>query len=1506
MIAIPIGATPIVEVISYTEETYKLDEYGMHRIMPRQPSVCKSANPEDIKFIYNDEAYTTKGFIEKPIAEIELAGNMRGVYFGFLNIKPVVYDASTNTIKVRNNIEIEVKFKGGDKAQSQNIFEKTYSPYFSTFYNQLFNKNVYDDNPDLYKHPVYMLVVADRKFENVMQPWLNWKTKKGFYLDVNYTDEIGTSYSAIKNFIKNKYNNGVSTGKVPTFVVLFGDTPQIPATYGTKTNEVTDLYYGSIDGDIYPEMFCSRMCCETTSEMSNLIEKVLVYEQYTMADPSYLNNVLLIAGYDYNWNPIVGQPTIKYATQNYFNAAHGYTGVHSYLTSPYTGCYNYLSSGVAHAHYTAHGSNTSWANPSFSVNDVNNLTNVGKYFLAIGNCCIAADYAYNPVCFGEALIRANKKGAYSYIGSAPSTYWNEDYYWAVGAHNASSGSVPTFQGSSMGAFDAMFKTESFNTVNSTNFAGLLAVSYAHEGSYPTHSNPTYYWEAYNVLGDGSIMPYLSKPDANIVSHSNTILMGVETFTVSAAPLSLVALSKDGVLLGTALIDESGTANVPITPVFTSGNIDLVITCPQKIPYVTQLTVSTPSGPYLSLDGYILAGDGILSYGETTDLSLRIKNVGVNSTTSNSTVTISCANNDITINNATGTCPAISPNQVKTVSGFNISVANNVENGTEYKFDVTITNNSNTWEDSFYLTVYKPELSFENYIWEGSFAPNTTSDITVCYKNEGGFKVSDVNYNLTSNNSNIIISPTSQNVGVIEPNETKCATFAVTFGSNISSNEVIPFNTNASGDNGNITANSQFSISNACNIVFEMHDSYGDGWNLNGRIQVSFDDGSPSVEIRLQNGYIGYDTINVNTGIGVSLQWVGGYYNNENSFKLYYEFDPDNIIYETSSPSSGFLYSFTSNCGNDLIVEPITNLNGTVNGNNVNLTWNHPNASNVDSYIIYCDGVEIGTTNNLNYTHFNNEPGTYNYCVVAVINGSQSEQVCIVIVIEEEEIECNPITNLNDNVNENNVTLSWNAPADSDTYTYKVYRNGSFITNTSNTTFTQSNLEVGSYNYCVEANKANCVAEQVCVNVTIEEEEIECNPITNLNANVNENNVTLSWNAPADSDTYTYKIYRNGNYITTISNTTFAQNNLDAGNYNYCVEANKANCIAEQVCVNVTIEEEEVECNPITNLNANVNENNVTLSWNAPADNDTYTYKIYRNGNYITTVSNTSFAQNNLEAGIYNYCVEANKANCVAEQVCVNVTIEEEEIECNPITNLNANVNENNVTLSWNAPADSDTYTYKIYRNGNYITTISNTTFAQNNLDAGIYNYCVEANKANCIAEQVCVNVTIEEEEIECNPITNLDANVNNNSVTLSWDAPVDSDTYTYKIYRDGNYITTVSNTTFTQNNLTSGTYNYCIEANKTDCIAEQVCIEVTIDLTGIDDSNISVFPNPTNNIININGIVVKDVRVYNNLGQLVDIQYVNVINVSKYLPGIYLFNIRSEDGNIYKVKVVKQ
>ncbi|MGI6719150.1 MAG: C25 family cysteine peptidase [Bacteroidales bacterium] len=1025
MIAIPVGATPFVTVKSYTEEVYNLSEYGMHKIMPRQPSVSKSANLDEVKFIYNEDAYNTKGFVGKDMVEVEVAGNLRGVHFGFINIRPIVYDASTNVIKVRNNIEIEVKFEGGDKAATQNLFKVTYSPYFNAFYSKLFNRNVYDDHPDIYQNPVHMLVIADRMFEEVMQPWLEWKTKKGFYLNVNYTDEIGTSYNQIQQFVKNTYNEGLNTGEVPVFVVLFGDIAQIPATNGSNTHEVTDLYFGSIDGDIYPEMYASRLCCETTTQMASLIEKTLVYEQYTMEDPSYLNNVLLIAGHDYSWTPKVGKPTIEYAMQYYYNTEHGYENVHSYLSQPYTGCYSYLSSGVAHAHYTAHGSNTSWADPSFSVSDVNNLTNEGKYFLAIGNCCIAADYAYNPVCFGEAMIRANKKGAYAYIGASPSTYWNEDYYWAVGAHNTPYGQVPTYDGSSMGSFDAMFMEDAFNTVSSTNFAGLLAVSYSHEGSYPTHSNPTYYWQAYNILGDGSIMPYLTEPEENNVSHSQIIYIGFDTYTVSADPNSLVAISKDGEIFGTALVGESGTVDVEITPITSSGTVDLVVTCPQRIPYITELIAQAAEGPYLTLDSYTLGGDGILSYGETTDLSLIIKNVGVDPTNSESTVTISCDSDQITINNATATCNALSPDQTFTVSGFNFTVANDIEDGQLFTFNVSISNAKETWETTLRVKAFKPILSFDRFEWEGGFEPNSTINLNVCYANTGGFKVSDVTVNLTSTNSNITISPNTVSLGQIDPEGTGCATFVINVG-NVEETDILEFETTASGDNGLITAESTFTLSNSCNVVFYLTDSYGDGWNGGGNLDIMFDDGTPTVNITVPSGSSVFEKIlNITTGTEVTLKYNSGSWDTENGIKVYYEDDPDNIIYQVTGPSSGVLFTFICECAATLI-QPISNLDlEIINDNNVQLTWTHPNVDNIASFIIYRDGTEIGVTDELTYLDENVPGGAHTYCVVAVTSdGQESMQVCQNISIVNGD--CNQIENLQATVDGNVVTLTWQA------------------------------------------------------------------------------------------------------------------------------------------------------------------------------------------------------------------------------------------------------------------------------------------------------------------------------------------------------------------------------------------------------------------------------------------------------------------------------------------------
>ena len=596
LLAVPFGATPSVNVINYSTSDYSLADYGINTIMPHQPSVRKDQRPEDVEFVYNATAYQSRSLSTAPQASIELQGTLRGVQVGSLVINPVSYNAATNTLRVFNNIEVEVRFDGADRAETERMLLNTYSPYFDIVYKQFFNyrqiMDVYDDHPDLMAYPVNMIVVAPEDYISTLQPWLNWKTQKGFYINLVTTAQAGGNYNAIRSYVQNLYNTGISQGNTPTFLVLVGDVAQVPNTMGTSTQKVTDLYYGSVDGDYFPDMFYSRMSAENTSQLTAVINKILQYEQYTMPDPSYLNNVTLIAGWDSYWTPRVGAPTINYATTYYYNTEHGFNEVHSHVNqSQYPGCYNALNTGVGFVNYTAHGSDNMWYQPQLNNTGVNQLTNTDKYFLAMGNCCLSGNFGHSSACFGEAMIRAENKAAYSYIGSCPNTYWYEDYYFGVGATNVFN-QTPSLTNSATGVYDGIWMDDTYNTVSSIVFLGNLAVCYASTGGYQTSSSPTYYWQAYHVLGDGSIMPYRVQPTPNNVSHASTFPVGATYFQVNAQEGSYVAISQNNTLKGVALVPASGSVNVPVSGV-TSGQVRIVVTKPQRQPYIQDITVGNP-------------------------------------------------------------------------------------------------------------------------------------------------------------------------------------------------------------------------------------------------------------------------------------------------------------------------------------------------------------------------------------------------------------------------------------------------------------------------------------------------------------------------------------------------------------------------------------------------------------------------------------------------------------------------------------------------------------------------------------------------------------------------------------------------------------------------------------------------------------------------------------------------------------------------------------------------
>jgi hypothetical protein len=1010
LIAIPYGVKDVtVEVKSYNTKVYALADYGVKALYPQQPLLFKNQKPEDVPFAYNEKAYAHKGFAERPIAEVKIQGTMRGIQVGALTVNPVQYDAASNSIRVFNDIVVEVRYSQYDKSTAYNEFARTFSPYFAGVYGQMFNwrDDVYDQHPDLWQAPVKMLVIANRMFEDALQQWLAWKTTKGFYLNVNYTDEIGSNASAIRAFIQEEYDKDA-----PTFLVIVGDKEQVPASAtGSETNCVTDLQYSSIDGDQFPDMYHSRLSATSAAQLTAMLNKALEYEQYTMPDPSYLNNALLIAGADNGYGVEVGRPTIWYASNYYYNTEHGFDNVYEFSHGSYTNCYSYLSSGVGFANYTAHGSQTSWADPEFNVNNVNNLTNEHKYFLAIGNCCQSGDWGYGT-CFGEAMVRAENKGAYAYIGSCPNTTWYNDYYFGVGATNRHDGTMPTFEETTMGMYDAAWVDDAYNTVCSYMFIGNLAGNAAQALGYQMHSATLYYWQAYHVLGDGSVMPFRVQPTENNVSHMPTLPIGMDFFTVSADPGSYVGITKDGILYGAGMIGESGTADIAISPITSGGDVTICVTHPQRIPYTNVIPAAAMEGAYVAIDN--VECEQPLVTGAYVVPTVSLKNVGIE-TAENINVVLSTESEYVELVGTTATVPSLAPDQVYPIAdAFSFNTDVNIPNNTKVRFFVTCTAGDDTWEGKFDLTFGAPEFAITN-ISNTELAPGGNGTITFDIANNGGADAENAVLEVYTSSSDLTLAANSFDLGNITAGASINFPVDVTVNSGVEIGSTYEVNYLVTA--GHYSTSGSYIIT-VGNIVetFETGDFSLYDWQFSGSTNWTIvNEGAYAGTYCAQSGSISHSqqtdlilTIDILADGEISFyrkvssennwDWLRFYIDNVQKGEWSGDAAWNQEAYPVTTGTHTFKWSYqkdgsVSN-GSDcawvdniqfpptnviLSLNPVIDLQANVNGNDVNLTWNAPEGAT--AYLIYRNGEEVGNQASTSFMDIVND-GVYSYSVVA--------------------------------------------------------------------------------------------------------------------------------------------------------------------------------------------------------------------------------------------------------------------------------------------------------------------------------------------------------------------------------------------------------------------------------------------------------------------------------------------------------------------------------------------
>ena len=329
-------------------------------------------------------------------------------------------------------------------------------------------------NKSWYNQDIEMLIIVpdgNQDFVNAVKPLAEWKNQKGVKTIIlsNYTDYNGSDGpEQIRNMIKSYYlSEGIR------WVVLAGDAESggipIRNVYDELNNEQpTDYYYADLNGtwdsdgdktygepasennnkavdeiDWTPEVYVGRLPASTTAELSNMVDKILKYEQNPTVG-NWMNDMLLAGGVA-DWDAdFDGARLTSYIIENYLdqiNSTHlcattdaydppGIEGEDWYFLD-HSSFREDLNNGHSTILFVGHGNPTYFADKYggydreiYNLNDVSNCNNENKPSLIYADACTTSPYDSTDDNLGEALIKKIDRGAIGYVGALEITFYS--------------------------------------------------------------------------------------------------------------------------------------------------------------------------------------------------------------------------------------------------------------------------------------------------------------------------------------------------------------------------------------------------------------------------------------------------------------------------------------------------------------------------------------------------------------------------------------------------------------------------------------------------------------------------------------------------------------------------------------------------------------------------------------------------------------------------------------------------------------------------------------------------------------------------------------------------------------------------------------------------------------------------------------------------------------------------------------------------------------------------
>ena len=408
-------------------------------------SIYKTQTNNEKKATYDD----IKTYPENRYTYRIGAGLQNGEHAIFLtvNIYPIQYTPSTNTISYSKTTTIDIEYK-----------TPTNTIKFGNEYN--------------------FLIITPSQFKDELQPLVDYKNIDGTNTIIVTLDEIpdtgADKQESIKYYIKDAIENwgikylllvGAGTEENELFPVRYAWIPSgnyeknFPSdlyysdiynsegefsSWDNNSNgkyaEITGIYNDMDKVDMYPDVYLGKLPCNNEAEVKTIVDKIINYEEHN----KMLNKIIQIGGDTFPGDPD-NLNEGEFANSKVLEKLSGYTSIRLWASES-NGALKLTKQNIANGFkensdfvdFSGHGSHLSWATHAsedeetwlppktilspytgwlYVDYDIFMVNNQYKYPVVVFNACSCSKYTESDTCIAWKTIKGNAGGIASFGAS---------------------------------------------------------------------------------------------------------------------------------------------------------------------------------------------------------------------------------------------------------------------------------------------------------------------------------------------------------------------------------------------------------------------------------------------------------------------------------------------------------------------------------------------------------------------------------------------------------------------------------------------------------------------------------------------------------------------------------------------------------------------------------------------------------------------------------------------------------------------------------------------------------------------------------------------------------------------------------------------------------------------------------------------------------------------------------------------------------------------------------